>query len=134
MMFWLLSSLGFASSGLDVVITGLHSAQGRVGCSAFADESGWPGDPTAAKAAMLVDIRGDRAVCRFTELPAGRYAIAVMHDENNNQKLDTNTFGFPAEGYGFSRDAPIRFGPPSFDSAAVDYAGDDAQITVRIRY
>jgi uncharacterized protein (DUF2141 family) len=31
----------------------------------------------------------------------GKYAIAVIHDENCNGKLDTNMFGIPKEGYGF---------------------------------
>jgi uncharacterized protein (DUF2141 family) len=37
----------------------------------------------------------------FSDIKPGKYAIAVIHDENCNGKLDTNMFGIPKEGYGF---------------------------------
>ena len=35
----------------------------------------------------------------------GQYAVNVIHDKNNNSKLDTNIFGIPKEGWGCSNDA-----------------------------
>lgn len=49
----------------------------------------------------------------------GSYAIAIIHDENGNGKLDTFA-GIPREGVGFSRNPAIRFGAPSFKSAGWD--------------
>jgi uncharacterized protein (DUF2141 family) len=40
----------------------------------------------------------------------------------------------PREGYGFSRDAPVRFGPPSFRSAAFTVGAAPVHQTVRMRY
>ena len=53
----------------------------------------------------------------FDNLPAGDYAISVMHDANKNGKLDTNMVGIPKEGFGFSNDAMGTFGPPDFEKA-----------------
>lgn len=50
-------------------------------------------------------------------LPCKKYAIALIHDENNNNKLDTNMIGIPKEGYGFSNNPPSNFGPPSYEKA-----------------
>jgi uncharacterized protein (DUF2141 family) len=88
-------------------------------------------------------VDDDRAVSRsvpasmqsvaYDGLPPGGYAIAVIHDENGNGKLDTFA-GIPREGFGFSRNPRIRFGPPSFSAARFDLArGSDAQ-TIRMRY
>ena len=52
-------------------------------------------------------------------LPRGDYALAVIHDENGNARLDTIA-GIPREGFGFSRNPPIRFGPPRFAAARFD--------------
>ena len=53
----------------------------------------------------------------FENVPAGEYAISVMHDANKNGELDINFAGIPKEGFGFSNDAFGTFGPPSFDNA-----------------
>lgn len=69
----------------------------------------------------------------FEGLPRGNYAIAVIHDENSNGKLDTFA-GIPREGFGFSRNPALTFGPPSFNAArfALDTDADAQQ--VRMRY
>lgn len=52
-------------------------------------------------------------------LEAGKYAIAIYHDQNNNNKFD-RFLGLPSEKYGFSNDAKIFFGPPNFEEASFD--------------
>ena len=56
----------------------------------------------------------------FTQLPPGRYAVLVIHDENDNGRLDENAMGVPTEGYGFGNDAQGFLGAPSFDAAAIE--------------
>ena len=70
---------------------------------------------------------------RFDALPRGDYAVAVIHDENNNAKLDTFA-GIPREGFGFSRNPPIRFGAPRFTAARFTLAGDAETQQVKMRY
>ncbi|MFT4251582.1 MAG: DUF2141 domain-containing protein [Caulobacter sp.] len=62
------------------------------------------------------------------------YAVAVYHDSNGNRDFDRNAVGVPTEGYGFSNDAPSRFGVPSFDSARFSVKPGDNTIRVRMRY
>ena len=45
------------------------------------------------------------------------YAIAIYHDKNSNNQFDT-FFAIPQEKYGFSNNAPVYFGPPSFEEAS----------------
>ncbi|WP_369293423.1 DUF2141 domain-containing protein, partial [Alkalihalophilus pseudofirmus] len=41
----------------------------------------------------------------------------------------------PREGFGFSRDAKVRFGPPRFAAAAFDITSGAAErISIRMRY
>jgi uncharacterized protein (DUF2141 family) len=53
----------------------------------------------------------------FTQIPVGAYGIAVFQDTDLDKVLKTNFVGLPREPIGFSNDARIRFGPPSFDEA-----------------
>ena len=57
----------------------------------------------------------NKSTAEFKNLPAGTYAVQYYHDENNNDKMDTGTFGIPLEGYGFSNDARGFMGPPDFE-------------------
>ena len=63
----------------------------------------------------------------------GDYAIALIHDENGNGKLDTFV-GIPREGVGFSRNPAIRFGAPSFRSAQFAVGRSPVQQEVKIKY
>jgi uncharacterized protein (DUF2141 family) len=68
----------------------------------------------------------------FKELPAGRYAIAIYHDENLNGIMDANENGFPKEGYGFSTKSKF-LGRPKFEQAAFELSGNDT-IEVKMIY
>ena len=50
-------------------------------------------------------------------LEEGYYGIAIYHDENSNDEFD-KFLGIPQEKYGFSNDAEVFFGPPSYDDAS----------------
>lgn len=70
---------------------------------------------------------------RLDGLPYGNYAVAVIHDENGNKKLDTIA-GIPREGFGFSRNPAIRFGPPRFSAARFTINSDAEEQQIRLRY
>lgn len=79
---------------------------------------------SAARGAVMV---------QFSNLSPGEYAIGIIHDENKNQKLDTNFIGIPKEGYGFSNDAHGFMGPPAFDKARIDLTSD-TKVEVMMKY
>jgi len=70
----------------------------------------------------------------FTQLPPGRYAAIVIHDENDNGRLDKNAMGVPTEGYGFGNDAQGFLSAPSFDAAAIAIGDADVSASVSLIY
>lgn len=60
------------------------------------------------------NISNNKCVIVFENLIPGKYAFKFFHDENKNDKLDTNWLGIPREGFGFSNNPTMTFGPPSF--------------------
>ena len=118
---------------ITVSVTGLRSAKGRVMACLMARASVFPEcqkDPQARPATVPA---GTTVGLHFDGVPPGQYAISLFHDENANGKLDKQLI-LPREGYGFSRDAPVRFGPPSFASAAFTVGTADQHQTIRMRY
>ena len=128
------AATGPAPSGTVVVeISGLRSTDGQVLACLTAPAKSFPAcarDPAAHK--LAVPSR-DAAMLRFTGVPPGRYAIALLDDANRNGKADMALF-LPREDFGFSRNAAVRFGPPKFAAAAFDGGAGEVRIPIRIRY
>jgi len=120
---------------VSVLVTGLRSSRGQVMACVTAKPASFPDcgkDPAAAK--LIVPVHpGSSLALDFGPLRPGDYAISVFHDENANGKLD-KVLVIPSEGFVFSRDAPVRFGPPKFAAAAFPVAGTPVHETIRMRY
>lgn len=73
-------------------------------------------------------IKDNKCIIIIENLKASKYAFKYFHDENKNEKLDTNLFGLPTEGYGFSNNAEGTFGPPPFEKWIFDFNEDKKMI------
>ena len=130
----ILASAAPPETGAVVVsVSGMRSARGQVLACLTTRAKGFPDcrrDPAARK--LAVSASGAVTVS-FAALPPGRYAVALLHDENGNGKADMALM-IPREGFGFSRNAAVRMGPPRFATAAFDVGGDTVIMPVRMRY
>lgn len=108
-------------------ISGLDHRKGVVRCTLFDRDAGWPDDPDRAVARSTAPIEARRATCTF-QVPPGRYAGAILHDVNGNERADTNLIGIPTEGFGFTAGATAGlFGAPDFDDARFTVTGPTTQ-------
>lgn len=62
----------------------------------------------------------------FFAIPAGEYAVVVVHDENGNGRLDNGLLGLGGEPWGFSNSARPLLGRPDFADAAFEVREDTA--------
>jgi len=123
-----------ASNSIKVVVLGLHSNDGELDCALFGSAEGFPSDSTKASKTTKSKIANEQAVCTFSGVADGDYAVSVFHDENGNGKLDRNFIGMPKEGVGASNDAAGTLGPPKFDDARFNYKGGAQSLTIHVRY
>lgn len=72
----------------------------------------------------IQSIENKRSVIVIKNLKSGKYSFKYFHDENKNQKLDTNFIGMPKEGFGFANNAKGSFGPPDFEKTIINLKGD----------
>jgi uncharacterized protein (DUF2141 family) len=69
-------------------------------------------------------IINGRSTVTFPHLPKGRYAVNILHDENNNGKIDKG-FMLPVEGVGFSNFQSIGLrNRPNFKRASFELKGN----------
>lgn len=121
--------------GIHVKILNIRNRNGTVDCALFDSPEGFPREFLhSAQNVMVIKIRRTEARCDFEAIPPGTYALAVIHDENSNGRLDSNPLGVPTEGYGFSNDATALFGTPSFSDASFSYNGQSLDMTISLHY
>jgi len=60
----------------------------------------------------------------ITGIKLGNYTLAVYHDINSDEELNTNMVGLPTEPYGFSNNARGTFGPPSLKDQTFSISGN----------
>jgi uncharacterized protein (DUF2141 family) len=129
------ASADVAHSRLVVDVTRLRNDRGLVGVSVFCGPDGFPGESTRACARARVPIAAGAAEAIFDRIPAGAFAVAVLHDEDADGRMATNWAGIPAEGYGASRDARRKFGAPRWEDARLELAqGEDRRVVIQVGY
>ncbi len=84
-------------------------------------------------ASMTEKIVQNQCSISFENIESGKYSIQYYHDENNNNKLDTNPNGIPTEGYGFSNNAIGTYGPPSIEDKTM-VISDNISIILKPEY
>ena len=122
-----------APGSLDAGVHGFRSQKGQVMACLTTRPQNFPNCQDDPNARRLTVPTVDAGMLQFGNLPSGTYALALIHDENGNGKLDT-VMGMPKEGFGFSKNPAIRFGPPSFKSAGVTIVGGRSDESVKIKY
>ena len=128
----LLASSGLSAQGLTVNIERIEQAQGHILVLVADSEAAWDGQaPRVAARKIAVEAAGSLPVT-FEDLPPGRYAVQVLHDANDNGKLDTNIVGMPTEGYGFSNN-PQVMRRAHFDEAVFELPAEGAAISIALR-
>jgi uncharacterized protein (DUF2141 family) len=69
----------------------------------------------------------------FEDLPPGKYAVKVVHDEDSNGKIKKGMF-LPKEGVGFSNYESIGLSNrPAFEKASLDLTADK-KVRIKINY
>ena len=119
---------------LNVVISNVRHGRGLIAVSLYADN---PKKFLAKRGSLYVGrVPAQAGVTRMCiHLPStGIWGLAVYHDENGDRSFKRNTIGLPAEGYGFSNNAPTIFGLPSFGKVRFNVPRSGFETGVKLKY
>ena len=128
----LLLAIAPAPAELEVRLERVRNERGVLHLCLTRDPAHFPDcgkDPAAVKRSVPANVTS----VGFTGIRPGVYALAVLHDENRNGRLDT-WVGIPREGFGFSRSPRVAFGPPRFDQVRFTIGEGFSRQTVRMQY
>jgi uncharacterized protein (DUF2141 family) len=126
-----LSTMGMHGKEVTVTVTGVRNTNGVVAALFFDKEKGFPSEVKMAAHQGQVPAKAGTVVLKFKDVPAGRFAVSVLHDEDKDKKLATNFLGIPREGVGVSN----GFGNarPKFAKAVVEVKPGD-NLTIALQY
>jgi uncharacterized protein (DUF2141 family) len=122
----LVTTLCFSSSivaaDIEVEIAGVNATASKIYVQLFNSEDNYVNGKALSATYIQAKLGANRVA--FTNVPSGEYAVRFFQDENNNGTLDTNLFGMPSEGYGFSNKAKPNYGPVTYRDAVFTVTED----------
>ena len=126
---------GYAGN-LVVRVQGLKNASGQVCLTLFSGPKGFPkgGNGSNLKASRCTVLARTGNVVTFSNIPYGVYAVAAVHDSNSDNQFNKNGLGIPSEGFGFSNNPPLRFGPASFAESEFFVSGTTTTVQIKMQY
>lgn len=119
---------------LTVEVTGLRDSDGILQFALYNKEGSIPDEHYRNYYRLLkTGITNGSAKITFEDIPAGIYAVNILHDENENGKIDKG-FILPKEGIGFSNYESIGLrNKPSFKKASFNLHADTF-IVIKVIY
>ena len=129
------ASPAFSESPSSVLIevSGFKNTRGTLNCRLFTKAADFPDGEGIVT--LRVPITGSNTSCSFSNVEPGTYAIAVVHDENGNGKLDKNFVGVPSEGYGVSNNKTYALSAPKWDESSFALGATESKaLLVKLRY
>ena len=130
-----LASPAFSESSSTVLIEVLEfkNTRGTLNCRLFTKAVDFPDGEGILT--LRVPITGPSTSCSFSNVEPGNYAIAVVHDENGNGKLDKNFVGVPSEGYGVSNNKTYALSAPKWNESTFTLGTNESKtLQVKLRY
>ena len=120
----------------QIVVTaeGFKNAKGKAYFALYRQGENWL-KPEEAYESQVLEIDGDAVTITFDQVPYDTYAVNVIHDENDNGKLDMRWFPWPKpkEGAGVSNNR-LGAGPPSYDKAKFELSEPSVEIRIELQY
>ena len=107
---------------VDVRVVDANPATGTLEISLFNSAETFLKEPFLQNSGPVNENGGYSAL--FAKVPTGEYAVVVVHDANDNGKMDNGFLGLGGESYAFSNDARSLFGRPPFDRAKFTVQSD----------
>jgi uncharacterized protein (DUF2141 family) len=110
--------IGFSQNGdsfsLTVKVSNIKNNTGQIVVGLYNTSDSFLGTPYLGE---ISKIEGKTITVEFNGIKNGTYAISLFHDENSNNKLDTNFMGIPKERFACSNNATGFMGPPKWEDA-----------------
>lgn len=122
------------SQTLNIQISGVRSSSGNIQVQFFTSKENFDKEkPLFTKTAAKTGLQNGILKISYTGIPAGEYGIAILDDENSNQKMDYGII-LPKEGFGFSDYYHTGMGQPDYNKFKFTLGKEAKTVSIKVRY
>ncbi|MBT8260186.1 MAG: DUF2141 domain-containing protein [Flavobacteriaceae bacterium] len=116
-----------STQDITVTIENVLNNKGKVHLALHTSDTFMKSDAIQSLSSTIED---SKVTVTFKNVEAGEYAILVLHDENENNRMDYLPSGMPKEAYAMSNN-PMLLGPPRFEDAKFQLTNEDLNLSLR---
>ncbi|HOZ87886.1 MAG TPA: DUF2141 domain-containing protein [Bacteroidia bacterium] len=119
---------------LHINMVGVRSASGNIRLAFYNTSQGFDDEkPLFIKTVSKTSLVKNGMKITYTDLKPGIYGIAVLDDENKNEKMDYGLL-LPEEGFGFSDYFHTGMRRPKFDQFDFVLMPEGKTVEIKLRY
>lgn len=135
-LFYVLSnSLLAQNQNVEVLVTGIRSAEGRIVIGVYKSNEDFRKDNTCMREKFSKNKMVDGNLLVVFNLLSGTYGFSLLDDENDDDKMNFSFIGIPKEGYAFSNYYHSSLSRPDFELFKVDVTkGESKRVTMKMKY
>ena len=131
--FLLMTSFTQNSCDLTVKVTNLKNDKGHFLVSLWDKSSGFP-DDGFMKELIYKEVKSPSFIITIKNLPYGDYALAALHDENEDGEMEYSWVGMPQEGFAFSRNYNVTIRAPKWEESVIKLNSPVKEIEMKMQY
>lgn len=114
---------------VEIAVNGLSNTQGVL-YAGLCKEPGW--DTFDCNSVALKPAAGTMTH-QWHNVAPGEYGVTLLHDANENGKMDFNFFGAPEEQWGTSNNPAPRMGPSLWQDAKFQVADKPVNLDIKMQ-
>ncbi len=119
---------------LHIQVTGIHNASGNIRLAFYATSQSFDEEkPMFIRTVAKKSIVNTSLKISYSDLKSGVYGIAILDDENANEKMDYG-WVLPKEGFGFSDYYHTGMTRPKFDKFDFVLKNEVKSVEIKLRY
>jgi uncharacterized protein (DUF2141 family) len=112
---------------ITLIIENVLSNEGKILGAFHSEETFMKGSGIKNEA---INASKGEVTLTFSDVTSGTFAIMLLHDSNNNNRMDYEASGMPKESYATSGGMEL-YGPPTFNAAKFEVSGEDLEFRIR---
>lgn len=136
-LLWVMDQPAFTqslnSNTITINITNVRNKDGSIRLSVFKDEASFSAEKASKTMLLNKNEISDGKMNTSVQLPSGTYGIAVLDDENSNEKMDYGLM-MPKEGFGFSNFYLTGLRKPKFEKFKFLVGDANFSVWIRMKY
>ena len=122
------SSTETNTEGTNLTVTVALNGSGGHILFGLHNESTFMKAPLDSASGEIID---GKSTITFHNVLPGTYGVMVVHDKNDNKRMDFEPGGMPKESYGMSNNV-MSYGPPQWNDAKFEVSTTPTTIDIRL--